>query len=277
VPIEHRGCTFEFSVRGEGPPVLMIQGVGLHGDGWGPQVDGLASDFRCLTFDNRGMGRSQPIGAAITVDQMAEDALAMMDAQGWESAHIVGHSLGGLVAQHIALTARQRVRSISLLCTFSKGSDATKLSPWMLWIGLRSRIGPRRLRRLAFLRIVMPPDVLAQTDRDDMARRLEPIFGHDLADQPSVVMKQLSAMRAYDATPRLKELTQLPALIVSARHDRIAPPAIGRLIAEHLPGAAYTEILEASHGVTVQCAGKINELLKQHISGAELRWHERKV
>src|SRR4051812_46066116 len=93
--VEHRGCRLAYDVRGEGAPVLLIQGVGVHGDGWLPQTDALASKFRCVTFDNRGMGRSQPVGGGITVEQMAEDALAVLDAEKIESAHVVGHSLGG--------------------------------------------------------------------------------------------------------------------------------------------------------------------------------------
>jgi pimeloyl-ACP methyl ester carboxylesterase len=86
--IEHRGCRLAYDVRGDGPPVLFIQGVGVHGDGWRPQVDELAARYRCLTFDNRGMNRSQPIGVPLSVEQLAEDALKLIDAQGWGSAHV---------------------------------------------------------------------------------------------------------------------------------------------------------------------------------------------
>ena len=69
------GCELCYTVRGSGPAVLLIQGVGVQGDAWTPQTDDLARDFTCVTFDNRGMARSQPPGAAITVEQMARDAL----------------------------------------------------------------------------------------------------------------------------------------------------------------------------------------------------------
>ena len=266
----HRGCPLAYKVDGNGPPVVFIQGVGLHGDGWKPQVDGLSAKFQCLSFDNRGMGRSQPIGASVTVEQMAEDTLVLMDTLGWESAHVVGHSLGGLVAQHLGLTARDRVRSLSLLCTVARGADATRLSAWMLAVGLRTRIGPRRGRRMAFLKIVMPPEVLATADRDALAAELAPFFGHDLADQPPVAMKQLSALRAYDATNRLRELAGIPTLVVSARYDRIAPPDRGRALADGIPQARFVEFSDASHGVTIQLAGRINHLLDSHFSGHQV-------
>src|SRR4051794_31384796 len=119
--LDYRGCRLSYAVRGNGPPVLFIQGTGTHGDGWRPQVDELSTRFRCLTFDNRGMANSQPHAGPLTVEQMAEDARALLDTQGWASAHVVGHSLGGLIALQLALDAPRRVRSLALLCTFARG------------------------------------------------------------------------------------------------------------------------------------------------------------
>ena len=125
------------------------------------------------------------------------------------------------------------------------------------------------MRRLAFLEMVMPPAILARTDRDALAAKLASVFGHDLADQPSVVMKQLSAMRGFDVLPRVHELAGIPALVVSAKWDRIARPALGRGLADAIPGARYLEIDEAAHGVTIQCDRKINDLLATHFTESE--------
>ena len=270
-PIEHRGCRLAYAVRGDGPPVVFIQGSGLHGDGWLPQVDDLASRYRCLSFDNRGMGRSQPLGVRLTVEQMAEDVQILMDSQGWKSAHLVGHSLGGLVALCVALTARSRVRSLSLLGTFARGADATRLSWEMFRLGLRTYVGTRAMRRAAFLEMVMPPAILAGTDRDELAQRLAPIFGHDLADHPAVVMKQLAAMRRYDATPQLGTLAGLPTLVAVARHDRIARPEVGKALAAGIPGARLVEFHDAAHGVCIQCASQVNAVLHDLFSQVEGR------
>lgn len=264
--IECHGCRLAYEVRGEGPHVVLIQGVGVHGSGWNPQVDGLSSRFRCLTFDNRGIGASIPGGARFGIGRMAKDTLALMDAEGWESAHIVGHSMGGTIALELALTARERVRSLALLCTFSRGADATKMTRRMAWLGLRSRVGTRRMRRHAFLEIVMSPDGLAGEDRDALAERLAPLFGHDLADQPAVVMKQLGAMRRYDATPRLHELAGLRTLVVSALHDPISRPDVGLALASGIPGAHFVELRDASHGAPIEHAERVNALLAEHFA-----------
>jgi pimeloyl-ACP methyl ester carboxylesterase len=266
---EYLGCRLAYRVEGSGPPVVLVQGVGVAGSGWTPQVRALRQGFACLTFDNRGMGASQPPGAAITVRQMAEDALWLMDRAGWASAHLVGHSLGGPVALEMALSRPERVRSLSLLCTLARGRDATRLSWRMLRLGMRSRVGPRRARRRAFLEMVMPPAALDAVDRDGLAAELAPLFGHDLADQPAIAMKQLGALRAWDGTDRLGRLAAIPTLVVSAAHDPIAPPRFGRALAEAIPGARYVEFDDASHGLPIQHADRVNALLLEHLQRAE--------
>jgi pimeloyl-ACP methyl ester carboxylesterase len=263
--IHHHGCDLAYEVRGDGPPVLLIQGVGVHGTGWKPQVDELAAYYECLSFDNRGIGQSQPGSDALTVEQMADDALALMDAEGWPTAHVIGHSLGGLVALQLALVARQRVRSLSLLCTFANGRAAAPLTRRMLWSGIRSRVGTRRMRRRGFLSLLLPPGMLSPREQDDLAMELTPLFGHDLADQPEVTNQQIDAMRTADVTRRLRELAGKPTLVVSGKHDPIAPPELGRAIARGIVGARYEEFSDASHGLPIHRAARVNTLLRNHL------------
>ena len=197
--VTHRGCKLSYSICGNGEPVLLIQGVGVRRYGWHPQIESMAQGYRCVFFDNRGMGQSQPIGEGLTIERMAEDACRVMDAEGWSSAQVVGHSMGGLIALDLALSARQRVRSLSLLCTFAGGSDVTRLSARMLWMGLRTRLGTQDMRRHAFMEMVMPQQVL-DGDEGTLAKRLAERYGHDLAVQPDTIMKELSAMAKFDVT-----------------------------------------------------------------------------
>jgi pimeloyl-ACP methyl ester carboxylesterase len=266
--VQHAGCCLHYTLCGDGEPVLLIQGVGVHGDGWAPQVEALAPRYRCVTFDNRGMGQSQPLCGPITVEQMAEDALAVLDAAGADQpAHVVGHSLGGCVALLLALEQRGRVRSLSLLCTFASGKHAAPMTRRMFWSGMRTRVGPRAWRRRAFLELVMPPACLPAIDRDALANEFAPLFGHDLGDQPAVTSPQLKALRAFDVVNRLAELSGLPTLVVSAEHDPIAPPTAGRAIVQGIPGARYVELLNVSHGVPLHLPDQINALLGEHLRG----------
>jgi aminoacrylate hydrolase len=258
-----------YAIAGTGPAVLAIQGAGLIGHAWQPQVDGLSSQFRFITFDNCGIGGSNRGKAPLTIERMALDALAVMDAAGVDRVHLVGHSMGGLIAQHLALTHRERIKSLSLLCTFADGARATRLSGRMLLLAVRSRIGTRPMRRNGMLHMIMPADYIRRQDSAALARDVGEIFGRDLADQPKIVYEQLRAMSRYSALARLGELSNIPTLVMSARHDPIAAPVLGREIASHISGAQFVEFDDASHAVTIQLPGKVNALLCDHLLKAE--------
>jgi len=265
------GASLLYSRTGDGPPVLLIQGVGVVGNGWAPQVDGLRGRFTLVAFDNRGIGASVNRDGRLTIDEMVADALAILDAEGIDRVHVAGHSMGGVIAQALALRAPARIKSLAFLCTFAKGKDGSKVTLPMLATALRMRIGTRAMRRNAFLELIMPERYLRQIDRPALAARLAPLFGHDLAEQPPIVMKQLGAMSKYEAGLRLRELAAIPTLVVSAAEDRIASPATGRALAAAIPGAKYLEIPEAGHGLPIHRPAEINALLSEHWVQAELR------
>lgn len=268
--LERAGCPLAYELHGpaDGAPVLLVQGVGAHGCAWSPQVQALsAAGFRCLTWDNRGIGKSLPAGAKLSVELLAEDALGLMAAQGWTSAHVVGHSLGGLVAQQLALVARPRVRSLALLCTFARGAEATRLTLRMLWLGTRSRVGTLTSKRRAFLEIVLPPAALAGADRDAIAARLAPLFGHDLGVSPPITDAQLAALSAFDATARLAELAGLPTLVVSAAHDPLSRPEVSAALAAGIPGCRHVVLDDLSHGAPLHDPARVSALLLEHLRG----------
>jgi pimeloyl-ACP methyl ester carboxylesterase len=253
---------------GTGDAVLFIQGVGVGAEGWRPQLDGLCDRFKVIAFDNRGIDGAVIDPRTFSVESMAVDAVAVMDAAGVDRCHVVGHSMGGLIAQELALAVPERVSSLSLLCTFKSGRQATRLTPDVLWRGLRTRVGTRRMRRHAFVDLIMPASVLATRDLDDLARELSSLFGRDLADQPPIVMKQLRAMGRFDASPRLAMLASIPTLVVSASEDHLALPAFGRALTRAIPGARFIEVADAGHALPIQRSAQTNELLAAHFLAA---------
>lgn len=266
---ESAGCRIVYERRGQGPPVLFIQGVGVHGAAWRPQADQLAESFTCVSFDNRGIGASRPNSGDITIEQMAQDAVAVMDAAGLAEAHVIGHSMGGLIALELALAAKSRVRSLALLCTFAGGAVVAPLSARMMWWGLRSQIGTKRMRRHGFLHLLLAPEEVPGQNLDALAAEIGELFGHDLAAPPAVQSAQLKAVRRCNRQTRLAELAGLPTLVVSAQHDPIAPPAAGRQLADGIAGARYALIAGASHGLPVTHVEKVNALLKGQLEAAE--------
>ncbi len=264
--LEHADCRLAYDVLGDGPPVLFIQGTGVHGAGWLPQTTALHTTYSCLTFDNRGVGRSHPQGRAVSVVQMADDAVALVRALGWSRVHVVGHSLGGLVALQVALTQPAIVHSLALLCTFANGADATKLSASMLWTALRTRIGSAAQRRRAFLELVLPKSAWHDSNGAHSAHALGALFGHDLATQPRIVLQQFRAMSQHDTTSSLHTLAGIPTLVLSAELDRIAPPPLGRALAAAIPGARYHEVPGAAHGMPMHLATEVNARLTEHFA-----------
>jgi pimeloyl-ACP methyl ester carboxylesterase len=267
--LKRPGVDLHYGISGQGSPVLLIQGVGVVGEGWRPQVDALKHRFQTLIFDNRGIGKSIPCTGPVSIEAMAEDARALMDAAGWESAHVIGHSMGGVIAQQLALDWPRLVRSLSLLCTFDRGKDAARLTPWVLWMTLRTRIGTRRMRRRAFLEMICPPAALQTDDTDALAARFGALIGRDLADQPPILMKQLMAMGRHDSYSRLGELRDIPTLVISAEHDRIALPRYSQMLANAIPGARFEFLRDASHGVIIHAPDRINSLLIHFLDAIE--------
>jgi pimeloyl-ACP methyl ester carboxylesterase len=257
--------TLAYRSVGRGPAVLCIQGVGVAGDGWHPQVEALARRYRVLTFDNRGVGATPRGTGPLSIEGMAADAVAILDAEGIERCHLMGHSMGGLIALTVALAAPARPLSLSLLSTFADGAGPTRPTLRMIRLGVPTRLGTRRMRRLAMQRMLFPDAYLAGVDRAALADRLDRLFGRDLGQSPPIVSEQLKVMGRCDVTPRLATLAGVPTLVVSGRHDPIAPPAFGRAIAAAIPGARYVEYEDASHAFTIQHADRINALLLEHL------------
>jgi pimeloyl-ACP methyl ester carboxylesterase len=262
--LETPSATLHYSQDGQGPPVLLVQGVGVIGNGWRPQIDALSSRFTLVAFDNRGFGKSTIRDGTLTIESMAADAIALMDSLGFDRFHVAGHSMGGVIAQAIALAAPARVRSLAFLCTFARGKDGAAMTIPMLVTSLRMRLGTRAMRRTAFLELIMPARYLRGIDRAALAAKIAPLFGYDLANQPFFVMQQLKAMARYDAGARLAELSAIPTIVVTASEDRVAPVKNGRALAAAIPGSKYIELADAGHGVTIHRADDVNAILSDH-------------
>lgn len=259
------GARVSYARVGTGEPVLLIQGVGAIGKAWTPQVEALKQRFSVITFDNRGIGASTITEGRLTIESMADDALAILDAEGIDRCHVVGHSMGGLIAMQLALISPRRVKSLALLCTFPDGQSGVRLTRNTFFTGIRTRLGTRNMRRNAFLSLVLSKAGMRSEQLRTLATEMTDLFGRDLADQPSIIMKQLRAMSRFDPTWRLRCLASIRTLVVSGEEDRIAVPAYGRKLAGAIPGAAYLQLEKAGHAVPIESPESINRLLAEHM------------
>jgi pimeloyl-ACP methyl ester carboxylesterase len=254
-----------YTDSGQGPPVLFVQGVGLAGRAWTPQTNELSSAHRCIHFDNRGVGESRGDTSALSVDQMARDALALLDALQIRRAHWVGHSLGGVIVQRMALIAPERAASLAFMCTFAGGRDLAWPSARLMWLGMRSRIGSASMRRKAFARLIMPDDHLAARGPESVMTELEQVFGRPLWQAPSIADVQLRALRTHDERARLPELAALRCIVMSGREDPIASHAANCALAAGL-SAKHRIWGDASHALPIQHARTVNAALRAHFA-----------
>ncbi len=266
------GSWLDCDLEGEGPPVLLIMGMGATRVAWQGLIELLAPDHRLLSFDNRGIGGSGPMEGGLSMRSMADDALAVLDAAGWERAHVVGISMGGMIAQELALGARDRVRSLALLTTHGGGRG---LGPLPTRAGLalfvRQRLatirGDDRARVELLLQLLYPGDVLAgplgQRTRDAVAG----IFAGK--QDAAVLQAQTVAAIRHHTLPRLRELEGLPTLVVRSARDVLVHPRAQTRLHGAIPGARLLDLPDAGHGALAQCTEEIADGLRAHFAGAD--------
>jgi aminoacrylate hydrolase len=197
---------------------------------------------------------------------MARDALGLLDKLGIERAHLVGHSLGGVIVQRMALLAPERVHSAAFMCTFAGGRDLARPSARLLWLGTRSRIGTAAMRRRAFARLIMPDAYLAERGPERVMSELEAIFGRPLWQAPSIADIQLRALRAHDQREQLHKLAAIRCSVLSGRHDPIATHAANAALAAAIE-APHRVWEDASHALPIQHAAAVNAALRAHFAG----------
>jgi pimeloyl-ACP methyl ester carboxylesterase len=228
---------------GAGPPVLLIMGLGLSGGAWWRTVPVLSRRLQVLTFDNRGVGRSRSLQLAYTTEAMADDAVSVLDLAGVKRVHVYGISLGGMVAQQLALRHPSRVRSLVLGATHAGGPHMHRPDidvMGFLWerLLLPSEDAAWRSVPLNYSERCRAehPERIAE----DVAQRL----AHPFSEQ--AYRAQLFAAALHDCYDQLNRI-RVPTLVVHGDDDRMVPVQNGRMIAERIPGAELLELSDTGH------------------------------
>jgi pimeloyl-ACP methyl ester carboxylesterase len=233
--------TLYWESHGDGPPVLLIMGLGLSGGAWWRTVPVLSRHFRVITFDNRGVGRSQSLTYSYTTEAMADDAASVLDRAGVTSAGVYGISLGGMVAQQLALRHPRRVASLVLGATHAGGPRAVPPEQEVLdFLGRRPDL-PQEEAAWASVPYNYGstyPRRHAPRIAEDVAQRLAHPFPAE------AYRAQLYAATLHNCLGRLPRI-QVPTMIVHGRQDRLIPAANAQLMASQMPQARL-EILDHS-------------------------------
>jgi pimeloyl-ACP methyl ester carboxylesterase len=242
---------------GDGPRLLFILGSSSTIEGSRLLLDLFVPHFDLLVHDHRGLGRSGPGAGSYEMASCAADALAVMDAEGWDSARVIGVSFGGMVAQELAVTSPDRVARLALLCTSAGGAGGSSY-PLHQLADLAAPDRERVGRQLLDTRF---DDQWLATHPDDR-RLVEMLAGRADESDPGSrqgVTEQLRARSHHDVWDRLPVIT-CPTLVACGRYDGIAPLANGRAIASRIDGAEL-RIYEGGHAFVAQDPKSIPEII----------------
>jgi 3-oxoadipate enol-lactonase len=251
----------DYERSGSGPPLLLIMGMSGTALHWGkPFLGALRRDFEVIVYDHRGVGASSRLDGAITIVQMAEDAVGLLDALEIGSAHVVGISMGGMIAQELALAHPERIRTLTLGCTYCGGEGSSFLSPELSKRLIEARRSGDRERAL---RTAWEANVSAAMvdDRDAYADYLA--IGQRRRVALSVIEAQTQAIRAHDTTGRLSRLT-MPTLVIHGSADEILPVQNGRMVASHIPGSHLEIFEDVGHLFFWERPERSVELVREH-------------
>jgi pimeloyl-ACP methyl ester carboxylesterase len=234
------GISLFYERHGAGEPVLLIQGMSGTHLAWGETfMAGLGDDLDIVVYDHRGVGDSTPQTDPFTIVRLADDAAGLLDALGWADAHVLGISMGGMVAQELALRHPQRIRTLTLGCTYPGGAEAQLADPALIQELAGALLSGDRERAL---RTGFAANLSAAHVADEA--NWEPF--HAMASAVpvavAVIMLQMQAVMGHDASARLGAI-EAPTLIVHGTEDRMLPMANGELIARLIPHARL-ELLE---------------------------------
>jgi pimeloyl-ACP methyl ester carboxylesterase len=255
--------------QGAGEPLLLIMGLSGSGRQWTRLLPHLERFCQAISFDNRGTGDSDPVSGPLTMADMAADALAVMDAAGLASAHVMGISMGGMVAQHLALDHPGRVRSLVLGCTTAGGERGRPPLRLLTATALRPLLGPGRT-----FPIVAPSLYCART-RKQYPERVREDLAIRTADATPVwtIAAQMTAIAGHDTRKRLHELGGLPVTVIHGVQDALVPLERGRALARAIPGARLVMIPVCGHVIATDAEHETAAIVRRHLARAAVAAH----
>ena len=250
-----------YEVKGDGEPLLMIHGLGYDRFGWGMLPDLLAEDLQVVVFDNRGVGDSDVPAGPYAVSQLAADAAAVLDAAGIGAAHILGVSLGGYIAQELALTYPERLRKLVLASTAPGGPRSVPMPA----AGLEAFGRFPTMQREAGLRL-MVENSLGQYGVREQPELVEEIYAYRLERGPTLAgwQAQAYAGATFDAYDRVPGITA-ETLVLQGGADNVVDPRNADLLVELIPNARLELIPDRGHLLVWQEAERLAPIVKEFI------------
>jgi 3-oxoadipate enol-lactonase len=239
------GLRLHYLRRGEGEPLLLIQGMSGTHLSWGEPFEAAlaGAGLELITYDHRGVGHSARVDEGFSIVELADDAAGLLDALELERAHVLGISMGGMVAQELALRHPQRVRTLTLGCTYCGGPEG-RLAGDEVATGLGQALlsGDRERALRAGYRFNLSQAFTADPANYEPFRTM----ATTLPVPVPVIVLQTQAIQGHDTSARLPRL-EVPTLVIHGTEDRMLPFANGELIARLVPGARLERLEGVGH------------------------------
>lgn len=251
--------------HGDGEPLLLVAGLGGSARFWSAQVAPLATRFRVVLHDHRGVGRSSPAPIVANAEAMADDVLRLMDALGIGRAHLVGHSTGGAIGQHIALRAPDRLKSLVLSASWA-GPTPLFVQTFVTRRDILINSGPLNYMMVGTL--LATPAAWLQSRFQSAAD----YFRERLAEFPGLEteLARLNAVMTHDLRHRIGEI-RVPTFVIGAADDQLTPPGLSEELALRIPGAAISMLASGGHfcpiTVTADYNARIMGFLERQLGG----------
>ncbi len=255
------GTELNYERAGEGEPLLLVQGMTANLLAWGrPFSSQLEQSFDVISFDNRGMGLSSPVTEAFSIAEMAADTAALLEALEIESAHVLGISMGGMIAQELALAHPERLRSLTLGCTYCGGPGSQLMDPadFQGMVEAMSSGDQQRIYR-AMWEVNVSPEFAAD---DGNYAEFTAMTEMRKASRQTIAF-QMQAIAAHDTNARLPNVTT-PTLVLHGTGDRVLGYPNGPLIASLIPAARLETFEGVGHMFWWEQPERSAELIRAH-------------
>ncbi len=252
---------YEISGRDDGPVVMLSHSLACGTVMWAPQLPALEAHYRVVNYDTRGHGASGAPAGAYSLDQLGDDAVALMDALGLEAVHWVGLSMGGMIGQNLALRRPERLRSLGL-CDTSSRIPAAAGPTWEERIEIVGRQGMQAILDATLERWFTAPFLAAAADR------VAPIREAILATPPEGFIGCCQAIRDLDYTDRLGEIEK-PTLIIVGEDDQGTPVAASEVINAGIAGSKLVVLPQAAHLSNIEQADAFTDALMAFLGGLD--------
>jgi pimeloyl-ACP methyl ester carboxylesterase len=255
------GFELHYDVHGEGDPLICVHGLGCDRRAWAMQIEPLSQQYQAVFFDNRDVGQSSLATTEYTTADMALDVIALADHLEFDSFHLVGISLGGMVSQHVALAAPERVRTLTLALPHGGVQNAGRLRGKLLGAYARHLPPEDQVDNLLYLCYTE-----AFFENEPMVEFMRTaLLENPYPQPPEAFARQAAAGAHHDVRDRLGELT-MPVHVIGAERDLMIPVWKSKELASLIPGAKLTIIEGQGHGVMWEAADEFNAAVTEFLA-----------